>query len=70
MLDTKQVASLLGISVGYTSRLIARGYLKAVNVSPGGIRASWRVSLEEVEAFKERNRNVQNVPVEKAVGTC
>lgn len=51
MYTTRDVANKLGCSTATVDRLITRGVLQAVNISPGTKLASWRVSTTALDEF-------------------
>lgn len=54
-LTVRQTAEAIQATTGHVYRLIAQGYLAAINISPGSKRSSLRITRNSLVAFLEND---------------
>lgn len=57
LLSTKDVADIAGITPWWVRQLIAKGELRAMDLSSGDGRPQWRIDPEDLEAWMRSREN-------------
>ena len=54
LLTVREVATQLSCSVAHVYNLVHNGTLEAINIAEAGKRKSWRIPLNAVDSFRNR----------------
>ena len=64
-LTVRQTAEAMQSTIGHIYRLIAQGYLAAINISPGSKRSSLRVTRNALVTFLENDQTKKDAKTTK-----